>query len=75
MLAPDTCLSLQLVPSDDLEPVEATGRIAWVNRPEGRDRGSYNIGVSFFEKKKEKKDPGFNSKILAIKKRFGINRK
>ncbi len=67
-LVPEMHITLNIIPGNDLEPVDALAKVNWVRPAISNDPGNYHIGVSFVDDGKQ--EPDIKKKILVIKKSF-----
>jgi len=67
-LVPEMHITIQIVPGNDIGPVNALIKVNWVRSPEGESYDKYHIGASFVEG--EKQEPDIKKKILVIRKSF-----
>lgn len=70
-LLPEMHITIQIVPGNDIGPVNALVKVNWVKSPEGESLDKYHVGVSFVEGGKQ--EPDIKKKILVIKKSFETN--
>lgn len=67
-LVPEMHIALNIVPGNELEPVNTLAKVNWVKKPAEQDSGKYDVGVSFVESEKQESD--LKKKILVIKEAF-----
>ena len=65
-LLPEMHLTIQIVPGNDIEPVNTLAKVNWVRSPQEEGSDKYHVGISFVEN--EKQDTDIRKKILVIKK-------
>ena len=70
-LVPEMHITIQIVPGNDIGPVNALIKVSWVKSPEGESGENYHVGASFAEG--EKQEPDIKKKILVIRKSFETN--
>lgn len=70
-LFPGMHIAIQIVPGNDLEPVNTLAKVNWVKSSEEEDADKYHVGVSFVEG--DKQEPDIKKKIAVIKKSLVAN--
>lgn len=70
-LVPEMHITIQMVPGNDIGPVNALVKISWVKSAELAGDDKYHVGASFVEG--ENQEPDIKKKILVIRKNFETN--
>ena len=67
-LVPEMHMTLQIIPGNDIEPLNALVKINWIGEQPEADSGKYDVGVSFVDADRQESE--IKRKVLVIKKQF-----